>query len=99
MDEKRVHPRITIQLDVICEIADRAPVVGRTKDLSVGGMFVQASETLAFNTQITIATKLPNLGEVRLPAVVRWNTPEGFGVQFGLLGARETHALSNMMRQ
>jgi c-di-GMP-binding flagellar brake protein YcgR len=98
MDEKRVHPRITIQLDVICEIADRGPVTGHSKDLSVGGMFVVASEALAFNTQITIVTKLTELGEVRLPAVVRWSTAEGFGVQFGLLGARETHALSNMMR-
>lgn len=99
MDEKRVHPRITIGLDVTCEIAGRASITGQTKDLSVGGMFVRASETLPFNTNITIVTKLPDAGEVRLPAVVRWSTPEGFGVQFGLLGARETHALSNMMRQ
>jgi type IV pilus assembly protein PilZ len=99
MDEKRVHPRITIELDVTCEIGGRGPIGGRTKDLSVGGMFVRASETLPFNTQITILMKLPDAGDVKLPAVVRWSTPEGFGVQFGLLGAKETHALSNMMRQ
>lgn len=99
MDEKRIHPRITIQLDVTCEISGRASITGVSKDLSVGGMFVRASETLPFNTQITIVTKLPEAGAVKLPAVVRWSTQEGFGVQFGLLGARETHALSNMMRQ
>jgi type IV pilus assembly protein PilZ len=99
MDEKRVHPRIDIELDVTCEFADRPPLTGRSKNLSVGGMFVRSGESLAFNTKVTVVTRLPDAGEVRLAGLVRWSTPEGFGVQFGVLGARETHALSNMMRQ
>jgi len=99
MDEKRVHPRITIELDVSCEIADRAALTGRSRDLSIGGMYVRAPENLPFNTKVMIVTHLPGAGEVRLPGLVRWSGPDGFGVQFGLLGARETHALSKMMRQ
>ena len=34
----------------------------------------------------------------RLPGVVRWLKPGGFGVQFGLLGARDTHAISELFK-
>jgi hypothetical protein len=37
--------------------------------------------------------------ELRLPAIVRWATPDGFGVQFGSLGARETHAISELFKR
>jgi hypothetical protein len=37
--------------------------------------------------------------DLRLPAVVRWVKPGGFGVQFGLLGAFETHVLSELMKE
>ncbi len=98
MDEKRIHPRVNIELDVVCELEDHAPVTGRSKDLSLGGMFIESSETLPFNTKLTLVTRFPD-GEVRLPSIVRWSKPDGFGVQFQLLGARETHALTKLMRQ
>jgi hypothetical protein len=34
----------------------------------------------------------------RLSGVVRWAKPGGFGVQFGPMGARETHAMTRLMR-
>ena len=33
-----------------------------------------------------------------LPGVVRWNRDDGMGVQFGLIGARETHAITELTR-
>jgi hypothetical protein len=30
---------------------------------------------------------------IQISGIVRWTTPHGFGVQFGLLGVRETEAL------
>ena len=33
-----------------------------------------------------------------LPAIVRWTSPVGMGVQFGLLGVRETHAITEIVR-
>jgi type IV pilus assembly protein PilZ len=33
-----------------------------------------------------------------LPAVVRWTSKDGMGVQFGLLGARETHEITEFVK-
>jgi hypothetical protein len=33
-----------------------------------------------------------------LPGIVRWTKQDGMGVQFRLLGARETHAITEIMR-
>ena len=100
MQEKRQHPRVPISLDLKCEIADAAEILGTAGDISLGGLFVQTEVTPpAFGTNLTIVTRLPGLsGEVRLPAIVRWNKAGGFGVQFQLLGARETHANTDLMR-
>jgi type IV pilus assembly protein PilZ len=32
-----------------------------------------------------------------LPGIVRWVKPGSMGVQFGLLGARETYAITEML--
>lgn len=63
----------------------------------MGGMFVETSQRVVFGEQLSIAVHLPSAKqELNLPAIVRWLAPGGFGVQFGLLGARETHALSEL---
>lgn len=99
MEEKRVHPRIPINVDVSCERKDQPAVTGVAKDLSLGGMFIQSEHALEFGTDLTIVARLPGASsESRLPAVVRWSKPGGFGVQFGLLGARETHTITNLLK-
>jgi len=98
VEEKRVHPRVQIELDVTCEIADRAAISGRTSDVSFGGMYIETNETLSFGTKITIMASFPE-GVLKLPGVVRWSKPGGFGVQFGLIGARETHAIEQLLRR
>jgi type IV pilus assembly protein PilZ len=52
---------------------------------------------VSFGEELEIELDLPDLGPTRLPAIVRWLRPEGFGVQFGLLGAKHTHALANLV--
>lgn len=99
MEEKRVHPRIPINVDVSCEVKDGPAVSGVAKDLSLGGMFIESDQALEFGADITIVMRLPGAGdETRLPAVVRWVKPGGFGIQFGLLGARETHAITKLLK-
>jgi Tfp pilus assembly protein PilZ len=84
---------------VTCEVSGGAAVSGLSKDISVGGMFIDSSEQPSFGTQVTIVLRLPNTkADSRLPGVVRWMKPDGFGVQFGLLGARETHAISELLK-
>lgn len=73
-------------------------MAGTLVDVSMGGAFVGASTVPAFGVQIVIIADLPGAPGARLPSVVRWSKPGGFGVQFGLLGARETHALSTLVR-
>jgi Tfp pilus assembly protein PilZ len=100
VEEKRVHPRVSIDVDVTCEIKDRRAVSGVARDISLGGMFIESEERLLFGAELTIVARIPGTdSDARLPGIVRWNKPGGFGVQFGLLGARETHAITNLMKR
>lgn len=98
MQEKRVHPRLEIDLDVVCDIKGGDSFTGLAKDVSLGGMFIESTEVPAFGTQLTITADL-GAGNAKLPGVVRWVKPGGFGVQFGLLGARETHAIAQLLKR
>jgi hypothetical protein len=99
VQEKRSHPRTEVDMAVSCERKQGAAITGVGRDISLGGMFVEASEVPPFGTDLTIVGRLPGMDrDSRLPAVVRWNKPGGFGVQFGLLGARETHAITRLKK-
>jgi hypothetical protein len=99
LNDKRLHPRVPIDVTFTCEHAGGASFSGHAKDISVGGMYVDADQQPSFGTQLTMIGRLPGAKkDVRLPAVVRWAKPGGFGVQFGLLGALETHLISELMK-
>ena len=73
---------------------------GLAKDVSVGGMFVETSSPAAFGADVVIHLTLPGSNEpVALPGVVRWVRDGGMGVQFGLLGAVETHLITEIGRK
>jgi type IV pilus assembly protein PilZ len=79
---------------------DEAPASGVGKDISVGGMFIETTAPAPFGAEVVVTTPLPgNRGEFSLPGVVRWTKPNGMGVQFGLLGARETHVITEITRK
>jgi Tfp pilus assembly protein PilZ len=100
VEDKRVHPRVGVHTAVWCERSESAPFQGLSKDISIGGMFIESTEILPFASEITIRVQLPGTkAELRLPAIVRWMKPTGFGVQFGALGARETHAISQLLKR
>lgn len=90
---------MTINLPIACEIAGEASLSGVVVDLSVGGLYIEAERAPAFGTNLTIVGDFPGAPGLRLPAIVRWAKPGGFGVQFGLLGARETHILSGLVHK
>ena len=79
----------------------KQPVGGRAKDISLGGMFVLTEAPLAFGVELVIHITLPGQKSAfAFPAVVRWSRAgEGMGVQFGLLGARETHAITELTKE
>jgi hypothetical protein len=97
--EKRAHARVPISADVACEVSGGATINAQAKDISIGGMFIESEEPVTFGTQVTIVLRLPKTKvDSRLPGIIRWIKPGGFGVQFGLLGARETHAISELFK-
>ena len=97
MIEKRRHARATIDLPVLFALkGSDSSGKGLGKDISLGGMFIETETPAAFNAELSVRVRLrPPTTEERdfdLPAVVRWVRGDGMGVQFGLLGALETHA-------
>jgi hypothetical protein len=75
-------------------------VPGVAKDLSLGGMFIETRHPAPFGESVLVRVRPPG-GEraVLLPAIVRWTRHDGMGVQFGALGARETHAVMEIARR
>lgn len=68
----------------------------RLKDLSIGGAYVITDVDLPFDTAVSLVLRLPN-GEVAVKGTVRWCRDDGLGVQFGLLGAKATYAITTLL--
>ena len=100
MFEKRKHPRQPVDLEATVTTDGTAEVfAGRVRDLSIGGTFFTSECRLPFGTKVTIAIAFPApSGTLQFPAVVRWKGDDGIGLQFGLVGAKETHAIAQAIR-
>lgn len=96
MHEKRAHSRVQVRIDVSCTTEEGAVVEGVTRDLAVGGAFIESADMPAFGSKVKLALKLPGGEPLHVSAIVRWTKPGGFGVQFQLLGAKETWALAKL---
>jgi uncharacterized protein (TIGR02266 family) len=100
MVEKRRSNRSP--LDALVRVKRKAgeeTASGQARDLSVGGMFIETSSPFPFGTEVMVHVQLPgHKDELAMPAVVRWTRQDGMGLQFGLLGARETHAITEVVR-
>jgi type IV pilus assembly protein PilZ len=83
---------------VICELESGAVINGLATDISRGGSRIDSAEVPEFGTRFTVVARMPGEKEAsRLPATVRWTGPGCFGVQFGLLGARDTYRIVDLM--
>jgi hypothetical protein len=93
-EDRRAHPRVEIELAILCERVGGPPLEGVTKDLGIGGTFIETTELLPFGTRVMIVGRLPGTtADLCLPGIVRWQKTNGIGVQFDGLGPRETHAI------
>lgn len=82
---------------VTCTSPDGTSFAGTAKDISIGGMFLYGDQPVQFGDEVSILVLLPSAKqEVTLPGIVRWTAEGGFGVQFRMLGARATHAISQL---
>ena len=74
--------------------------VGRARDISLGGMFIETTKPPPFGAELVVHVTLPGQKAVfAMPGVVRWARDGGMGIQFGLLGARETHAITELTKE
>jgi type IV pilus assembly protein PilZ len=101
MDDLRRYARVPLTVDVQFSKKGSTDLLpGKSRDLSLGGMFIETYAPLAFKSELVVHVHLPGeKGPFTLPAVVRWTSAEGMGVQFGNLGARETYAITQAAKQ
>lgn len=70
---------------------------GTAVNVGMGGMFI-AGPQLAYGQEVVVIALVPGTNEeLHLPGIVRWGDPQGFGIQFQLLGAHATFALTSLM--
>ena len=93
----RAAPRATLELVVRFEDAG-AVHEGLACNMSLGGMFIATSAPAAFGATVMADLDLGLGAPTRVRCFVRWTNDEGMGVQFDVMGARETHALTGMLK-
>ena len=98
MHEKRRHFRKQVNLDVEFNVGEGPRQVGICRDFSLGGVHIDTSTPAPFGANVTVYLRLRGAAAVSaLPGIVRWVKVGSMGVQFGLLGARETYAITEML--
>lgn len=98
--ELRRTPRAPIDTAVEFTPKGGKVVQGRARDISLGGMFVVTEAPATFNGEVSVSITLPGQkSAIVLPGVVRWVGNGGMGIQFKMLGARETHAITEVVRE
>ncbi len=100
MTEHRQHPRKSLHLPVVFQAAGGVRTDASCRDISLGGMFVETAAPAAYGAEVTIYLGLPGLrGDAVVKSTVRWTQKgSGMGLQFGVMGARETHALLELIQ-
>ncbi len=104
MDEHRHYQRAPIDLGVEfvqkgAGASSEVRIKGQAKDISLGGMFVETAKPLPFATEVVVTAAIQSgKPAFDLPAVVRWTREDGMGIQFRPLGAKETHAIMELMK-
>ena len=103
MIEKRKYARAAIDLPVYFAVKGRdGSASGIGKDISIGGIFIETESPAPFGADIVVRVRLRTPSnddrDFDLPGVVRWVRAGGMGVQFGLMGAIETHAITELTK-
>jgi uncharacterized protein (TIGR02266 family) len=93
--EKRRYARTTVDMEVTLSV-DSDRVKARSKDISLGGMFVKTDRPPPLESTIGIEMTLPEQKDILVVScIVRWVATEGVGVQFTALDPQLTRAISH----
>jgi uncharacterized protein (TIGR02266 family) len=101
---RRTDPRYERRLEVEI-VAEGRRQVGHSRNISLGGMFVETPEALAMQTTIQVRFRVPTQPEpIDVTGEVRWvekgsaGTPAGMGIRFHGLRARDVWALNRFFQ-
>ncbi|MFO0612075.1 MAG: PilZ domain-containing protein [Polyangiaceae bacterium] len=97
--ERRRHGRTQVSLPASLEKGG-VKTPGVMRDVSIGGAFLSTSGSFAYGDAVIVHVHLPGLdSEIAVPSTIRWIDTDGCGVQFGVMGVRETHALVELAKR
>ncbi len=95
--ERREHLRERVGLKVLFQVEGGKPQEGICKNLSHGGMFLECSPVPAFNAKLELHLDVEQEVGLALTGVIRWTVATGAGIQFDLMGVRETRVISELI--
>jgi uncharacterized protein (TIGR02266 family) len=101
---RRTDPRYDRRLEIEL-VAEGRRQVGHSRNISLGGMFVETAEPLAVQTTIQVRFRVPTQPEpIDVTGEVRWverggsGQPAGMGIRFHGLRARDVWALNRFFQ-
>ena len=98
MPVRAMRNDVKLEIELVTPSSQRLRT--RTRNLSIGGVFVESDVKLGFDTRVQLCFSLPNMKEpVEVGGVVRWSDGHGFGVQFDGLRARDVYALGKFFER
>lgn len=98
MREKRRYFRKVVEYEIEFSIVGEAErATGICRNLSLGGIHVETDTPAPFGANVTVYLSLRGMGPEGMPGIVRWVKPQRMGIQFGLLGARDTYAITQAL--
>ncbi len=98
MQESRRHFRTVMQCPVTFATPDGQAHEGLSRDLSYGGVAVHTDTPAPFGARVVVFLHVGGLeGNHPINGIVRWTKDGLMGVQFGLMGAHDTYALSEIL--
>jgi hypothetical protein len=95
MSRRESKPEIAVpKLVYVYDGSVRDPRVGWIVRLSIAGVDIESYEGPQLGSDVALWTELvEGEGMMQFRGRVQWATTSRFGVQFGLLGAQEAHAV------
>ena len=101
---RRTDPRYDRRIDVEIKAGSRQ-ILARTRNVSLGGIFVETTELLPENTSVEVRFRIPTQPEpVDVTGEIRWiergdgDRPGGLGIRFQGLRARDVWALNRFFQ-
>ena len=98
MSGQRVHERYPLRFTVTV-LHDGEAYTTETRNVSLGGFFVELVGPIPFNAPVRVVFRLASLKEdTEVDATVRWKQPDGLGLQFGSLRAIDVWGLNQLFK-